>query len=42
MILGSAVNNDGADKIGYAAPSVTGQAEAVRTALQLAGVARTR
>ncbi len=39
VILGSAVNNDGADKIGYTAPSVTGQAEAVRTALQLAGIA---
>jgi phthiocerol/phenolphthiocerol synthesis type-I polyketide synthase E len=38
VILGSAINNDGADKIGYTAPSVTGQAEAVLTALRLAGV----
>ncbi|MBV9823465.1 MAG: acyltransferase domain-containing protein [Actinobacteria bacterium] len=39
VVLASAVNNDGADKIGYTAPSVTGQAEAVRTALRLAGIA---
>ncbi|HEV2342592.1 MAG TPA: type I polyketide synthase [Actinocrinis sp.] len=38
VILGSAINNDGADKIGYTAPSVTGQADAVSTALRLAGV----
>jgi acyl transferase domain-containing protein/acyl carrier protein len=38
VVLGSAINNDGADKIGYTAPSVTGQAEAVSTALRLAGV----
>ena len=38
VVLGSAINNDGADKIGYTAPSVTGQAGAVRTALRLAGI----
>lgn len=38
VILGSAVNNDGADKVGYTAPSVTGQAEVIAEALALAGV----
>lgn len=38
IIKGSAVNNDGASKAGYLAPSVTGQAEAVVEALGLAGV----
>ena len=38
VLLASAINNDGADKIGYTAPSVTGQAEAIATALRLAGV----
>jgi len=32
VIRGSAVNNDGARKIGYAAPSVAGQAEVIRAA----------
>ena len=38
VIKGSAVNNDGAAKAGYLAPSVDGQAEAVRMALDAAGV----
>jgi len=38
VILGSAVNNDGARKVGYAAPSVAGQVEVVRLALRRAGV----
>jgi len=38
VIRGSAVNNDGAGKVGYTAPSVDGQAEVVATALANAGV----
>ncbi|MDP6938410.1 MAG: SDR family oxidoreductase [Planctomycetota bacterium] len=38
VIKGSAINNDGADKVGYAAPSVDGQAEVVRSALAMADV----
>jgi acyl transferase domain-containing protein/acyl carrier protein len=38
IIKGSAVNNDGALKVGYTAPSVTGQAEAISMALENAGV----
>ncbi|WP_181008754.1 type I polyketide synthase, partial [Streptomyces sp. SM12] len=38
VIRGSALNNDGALKAGYAAPSVAGQAAAVREALADAGV----
>ncbi|WP_198389314.1 type I polyketide synthase [Roseovarius faecimaris] len=38
IIRGSAVNNDGADKASYLAPSVDGQAEAVARALQVADV----
>ena len=38
VIKGSAVNNDGAAKAGYLAPSLDGQAEAVGTALARAGV----
>ncbi|MFC8077822.1 type I polyketide synthase [Streptomyces sp. NPDC057307] len=38
VILGSAINNDGADKIGYTAPSVTGQRDVIRLAQRLAGV----
>ena len=38
VILGSAVNNDGQRKVGYLAPSVAGQAEAVAEALDVAGV----
>ncbi|SLN22532.1 Phthiocerol/phenolphthiocerol synthesis polyketide synthase type I PpsE [Roseivivax jejudonensis] len=38
VIKGSAVNNDGAAKAGYLAPSVDGQAQAVAEALAVAGV----
>ncbi len=38
VIRGSAVSNDGGDRIGYTAPSVAGQAAAVRTAQLVAGV----
>lgn len=38
VILGSAVNNDGARKVGYLAPSVEGQAEVIAEALEFAGV----
>ncbi len=38
VIRGSAVNNDGAAKVGYLAPSVDGQAAAVTEALAVAGV----
>lgn len=38
VIRGSAINNDGALKVGYTAPSVTGQAAVVTTALSDAGV----
>src|SRR5208282_285154 len=37
-ILGSAINNDGARKVGYLAPSVDGQVEVVTEALDYAGV----
>jgi acyl transferase domain-containing protein/acyl carrier protein len=37
VILASAVNNDGAGKVGYLAPSVDGQAAVVAEALALAG-----
>ena len=38
VIRGSAVNNDGADKVGYLAPSVSGQALVVAEALAISGV----
>jgi acyl transferase domain-containing protein len=38
VIRGSAVNNDGALKAGYTAPSVEGQAEVIAEALGVAGV----
>ena len=38
VVCGSAVNNDGATKVGYAAPSVAGQADVVRAALGVAGL----
>ncbi|MDN3638515.1 SDR family NAD(P)-dependent oxidoreductase [Simiduia curdlanivorans] len=38
VIMGSAVNNDGAQKVGYLAPGVEGQAAAIAEALELAGV----
>jgi phthiocerol/phenolphthiocerol synthesis type-I polyketide synthase E len=38
VIRGTAVNNDGARKVGYTAPSVDGQARVIGTALAVAGV----
>jgi acyl transferase domain-containing protein/thioesterase domain-containing protein len=38
VVRGSAVNNDGSQKVGYLAPSVTGQARVVSEALAIAGV----
>ncbi|MFJ9539249.1 amino acid adenylation domain-containing protein [Streptomyces sp. NPDC101225] len=37
VITGSAINNDGADKMSYSAPSLAGQREVIRTALARAG-----
>jgi len=39
VIKGSAVNNDGADKIGFSAPSVAGQTEVIAEALSMASIA---
>jgi phthiocerol/phenolphthiocerol synthesis type-I polyketide synthase E len=38
VILGTGINNDGHDKVGYAAPSYRGQAAAIRAAHAMAGV----
>jgi acyl transferase domain-containing protein len=38
LIKGSAINNDGVRKVGYTAPSVEGQAEAIRAAYVMAEV----
>ena len=38
IVRGSAVNNDGSQKVGYLAPSVTGQTRVVSEALAMAGV----
>lgn len=38
VILGTAVNNDGARKVGFAAPSVQGQEEVIRAAIARAGI----
>jgi phthiocerol/phenolphthiocerol synthesis type-I polyketide synthase E len=38
VILGSAINNDGGDKIGFTAPSVSGQREAILLAQKVAGL----
>jgi amino acid adenylation domain-containing protein len=38
VIRGSALNNDGAGKLGYTAPSVAGQAEVIARAQEAAGV----
>jgi non-ribosomal peptide synthase protein (TIGR01720 family) len=38
VIRGSAINNDGAAKVGYTAPSVDGQAEVIAAAQAVAGV----
>jgi phthiocerol/phenolphthiocerol synthesis type-I polyketide synthase E len=39
VILGSALTNDGADKVGFTAPSGNGQYAAIQRALSVAGVA---
>jgi acyl transferase domain-containing protein/thioesterase domain-containing protein/aryl carrier-like protein len=39
VIRGSAINNDGSDKVGYLAPSVGGQTRVISEAQDLAGVA---
>ncbi len=38
VLLGSAANNDGSDKVGFTAPSIEGQAEAIAEGLLMAGV----
>jgi amino acid adenylation domain-containing protein len=38
VVRGSAINNDGAGKLGFTAPSVDGQAAVIRQALAVAGV----
>ncbi|WP_420124782.1 type I polyketide synthase, partial [Longimicrobium sp.] len=38
VVKGSAINNDGAGKIGYTAPSVQGQSKAIAEAVALAGI----
>ncbi|HEX2084805.1 MAG TPA: SDR family NAD(P)-dependent oxidoreductase [Solirubrobacteraceae bacterium] len=38
VIRGSAINNDGSLKVGFTAPSVVGQAQVIRDALDVAGV----
>ncbi|MCD9006283.1 amino acid adenylation domain-containing protein [Luteimonas sp. XNQY3] len=38
VITGSAINNDGANKVGYTAPSVAGQVAVIESALRDAGV----
>lgn len=38
VIAGSAINNDGSDKMGYTAPSIAGQAAVIRAALADAAV----
>ncbi|MGW2511377.1 amino acid adenylation domain-containing protein [Streptomyces scopuliridis] len=37
VITGSALNNDGSDKLGYSAPSLSGQREVIRAALRRGG-----
>ncbi|HJP91742.1 MAG TPA: type I polyketide synthase [Pyrinomonadaceae bacterium] len=38
VVKGSAINNDGSQKVGYTAPSVNGQAKVIATAQAIAGV----
>ncbi|MCB8976730.1 MAG: SDR family NAD(P)-dependent oxidoreductase [Ardenticatenaceae bacterium] len=38
IILGTAINNDGSDKVGFPAPGVDGQAAVITEALSVAGV----
>ncbi|UZW58368.1 type I polyketide synthase [Lysobacter enzymogenes] len=42
VIRSSAINNDGAEKIGYTAPSVAGQAQAIAMAQAIAGISPER
>ena len=38
VVLGNAINNDGSDKVGFSAPSVSGQTEAIAAALAAAAI----
>lgn len=38
VIKGSAINNDGSQKVSFTAPSVTGQVHVLRDAIQVAGI----
>ncbi|SFA60233.1 amino acid adenylation domain-containing protein [Pedobacter suwonensis] len=38
VIKGTAVNNDGSDKIGFTAPGIQGQKRVIKSAVQLAGI----
>src|SRR3984957_13952405 len=38
VIIGTGINNDGNDKVGYTAPSSRGQSGAIRAALRMSGV----
>ncbi|MES2221037.1 MAG: aminotransferase class III-fold pyridoxal phosphate-dependent enzyme, partial [Acidobacteriota bacterium] len=38
LLLGAGINNDGSDKVGYAAPSQKGQADAISMAYAVAGI----
>jgi acyl transferase domain-containing protein len=38
VLLGSAINNDGARKVGFTAPGIDGQAEVITAALDAAGI----
>ncbi|BET27127.1 acyl transferase domain-containing protein [Limnobacter thiooxidans] len=38
VIRASAINNDGSQKVGFTAPSVTGQVNVLREAIQIAGI----
>jgi acyl transferase domain-containing protein len=39
VIKGAAINNDGSSKVGYSAPSVTGQSAVIRKSMEMAGFA---
>lgn len=38
VIKGSAINNDGSDKVGFTAPSISGQSRVIAEALSIAGI----
>ncbi|MDR0809499.1 MAG: amino acid adenylation domain-containing protein [Gemmobacter sp.] len=42
VIKGSAINNDGSNKVGFTAPSATGQAAVIRAAMTQAGIGADR